>query len=162
MATLAVIAYTEEQTAGEAAVKLASMQKEYLIELEDIAWVTNKGGKLKLHQGANLTAAGATGGAMWGFIFGLLFFAPFLGAAIGAASGALMGKLSDYGIDDKWAKEVAGSIPVGGSALFVMARSANADRVVPEMARFGGTVIRTNLSAEQEKNLADALSHDGA
>ena len=96
-------------------------------------------GKMKLHQGTSLTGAGAAGGAMWGFVFGLLFLVPIAGMAIGAASGALAGHLSDYGMDDKWIKEVAGAIQPGGSALFVMARNTNQERVLPEMAKFGGT-----------------------
>jgi uncharacterized membrane protein len=134
-----------------------------LIELEDVAWVTkSQDGKMKLHQGANLTGAGAASGAMWGFVFGLLFLVPIAGMAIGAASGALAGHLSDYGMDDKWIKEVAGSIPPGGSALFVMARTTNQERVLPEMAKFGGTVLRTNLTAEQQLALESALAPSAA
>jgi uncharacterized membrane protein len=163
MSTLAVIAYPQENTAGEAAAALAGMQKQYLIELEDIAWVTKKpDGKLKLHQGSSLTGVAAAGGAFWGFLFGLIFLVPFLGMAIGAATGALAGKLSDYGIDDKWIKEVAAGIPAGGSALFVMARNTNAERVLPEMAKFGGTVIKTNLTDDQQKALEEALAHTAA
>jgi uncharacterized membrane protein len=159
MSTLAVISYPDQNTAGEAAAALGRMQKEFLIELEDVAWVTkSQDGKLKLHQGANLTGAGASSGALWGFLFGLLFFVPLLGMAMGAAGGALAGHLSDYGIDDKWIKEVASSIPAGGSALFVMARNTNQERVLPEMAKFGGTVIRTNLTPEQQTALEHALS----
>ena len=39
-----------------------------------------------------------------------------------------------------------------------MARNANAERVLPEMAKFGGTVIKTNLTAEQQQALEEALS----
>jgi len=160
MSTLAVIAYPQENTAAEAATKLAQMQKEFLIQLDDIAWVTKKSdGKVKLHQGTSLTGVVAAGGAFWGFLFGLIFFVPVLGMAVGAATGAIAGKLSDFGIDDKWIKDVANGIPAGGSALFVMARSVNSERVVPEMAKFGGTVIQTNLSDEQQKLLEDAPSH---
>jgi len=163
MSTLAVIAYPQENTAGEAAAKLAQMQKEFLITLEDVAWVTKKpDGKLKLHQGTSLAGVGAAGGALWGFIFGLLFLVPLAGMAIGAATGAIAGKLSDFGIDDAWIKEVAAAIPPGGSGLFVMARNANAERVLPEMAKFGGTVIKTNLTTEQQQALEDALSHPAA
>jgi uncharacterized membrane protein len=159
MSTLAVIAYPQQETAGQAAAKLAQLQKEFLIALEDVAWVTkNPDGKMKLHQGTSLTGAGAAGGAFWGFLFGLIFLVPIAGMAVGAATGAIVGKLSDYGIDDKWIKEVAAGIPANGSALFVMARSANAERVLPEMAKFGGTVIRTNLTAEQEQALSEALA----
>ena len=159
MSTLAVIAYPAEETAATAAATLGRLQAELLIKLEDVAWVTkDANGKLKLHQGTSLTGAAAAGGALWGFLFGLLFFIPFLGLAVGAASGALMAKLSDFGIDDKWMKSVSEGIPNGGSGLFVMAHDTIVDRVLPEMAKLGGTVISTNLSVEQEQALRDALS----
>jgi uncharacterized membrane protein len=60
-------------------------------------------------------------------------------------------------MDDAWLKAVDGAIPSGGSALFVMSRDGNQERVLPEMAKFGGTVIRTNLTAEQEQALQAAL-----
>src|SRR5829696_95707 len=159
MSTLAVIAYPEGGTAAQAAAKLAQLQKEYLIELEDVAWVTkNPEGKMKLHQATSLTGVAASGGALWGFVFGLLFLAPLAGMVIGAASGAIAGHFSDIGIDDKWIKEVAASIPAGGSALFVLARNSQNERVLPEMAKFGGTVLKTSLSDQQQAALEEALS----
>jgi uncharacterized membrane protein len=156
--TLAVIAYPEQSTAGEAAAALKKMQKNFLIELEDVAWVTkSQDGKIKLHQGTSLTGAVAAGGAMWGFLVGLLFLAPIIGLVVGAAGGAVAGHLADYGLDDKWIKEVAAAIPPGGSALFVMARNTKQERVLPEMAKFGGTVLKTNLTAEQQQALESAL-----
>jgi uncharacterized membrane protein len=163
MSTLAVIAYPQQDTAAQAAASLAKMQKEYLIELEDIAWVTKKpDGKLKLHQGTSLTGIAASGGAMWGFIFGLLFLAPLAGMAIGAAAGGVVGHFSDLGIDNKWIKEVSSAIPAGGSALFVLARNSQNERVLPEMAKFGGTVLKTSLSDEQQAALEEALSTNAA
>ena len=54
--TLAVIAYPEQSTAGEAAAALQRMQEEFLIELEDVAWVTkSRDGKMKLHQASSET-----------------------------------------------------------------------------------------------------------
>jgi uncharacterized membrane protein len=163
MSTLAVIAYPDQSTAGEAAAALQRMSKELLIDLQDVAWVTKaQDGKLKLHQGTSLTGVSAAGGAMWGFLFGLIFLVPLAGMALGAATGALAGHLADMGIDDKWIKEVASSIQPGGSALFVMARGTNQERVLPEMAKFGGTVIRTNLTAEQQQALEEALAPSAA
>jgi uncharacterized membrane protein len=159
MSTLAVITYPDQNTAGEAAAALGRMQKEFLIDLQDVAWVTKtQDGKMKLHQGTSLTGVGASGGAMWGFLFGLLFLVPIAGMVVGAATGALAGHLADYGIDDKWIKEVANSIPPGASALFVMARNTNQERVLPEMAKFGGTVLKTNLTNEQQQALENALA----
>ena len=156
--TLAVIAYPDQSMAGEAAAALQQMQEEYLIELEDVAWVTkSRDGKMKLHQASSETGTGAATGALWGFVFGLLFLMPIFGMAVGAATGALAGHFAHYGIDHKWIDEVASSIPPGGSALFVMARNTNQERVLPEMAKFGGTVLKTNLTSEQEQALESAL-----
>ena len=160
--TLAVIAYPEQGTAAEAAAALKRMQNEFLIDLQDVAWVTkSQNGKLKLHEGTSLTGAGAASGALWGFLFGLLFFVPLLGIAVGAATGALAGHLSEYGSttsgSTRWQP-----IPPGGSALFVMARDANQERVLPEMAKFGGTVLKTNLTSEQQQALETALSPSAA
>jgi uncharacterized membrane protein len=161
--TLAVIAYPEQSTAGEAAAALQRMQKEFLIELEDVAWVTKtRDGKMKLHQVSSETGAGAASGALWGFVFGLLFLMPIFGMAVGAATGALAGHFAHYGIDHKWIDEVASAIPPGGSALFVMARNTNQERVLPEMAKFGGTVLKTNLTTEQQQALEGALSPSAA
>ncbi len=159
MSTLAVIAYPGQDTAAQAAATLAKMQKEYLIELDDVAWVTKKpDGKMKLHQGTSLTGVATAGGAFWGFLFGLLFLVPLAGMAIGAATGALIGHFSDIGVDDKWAKEVAAAIPAGGSALFVLARNSQNEKVLPEMAKFGGTVLKTSLTDAQQAALEEALS----
>jgi hypothetical protein len=42
--------------------------------------------------------------------------------------------------------------------LFVLASSSQNERVLPEMAMFGGTVFRTSLSEEQQNALEEALS----
>ena len=58
--TIAVIAYPGQSTAGEAAAALKGMEKEFLIDLQDVAWVTkSQNGKMKLHEGTSLTGAGA-------------------------------------------------------------------------------------------------------
>ena len=82
--------------------------------------------------------------------------------AVGAATGALAGHFAHYGIDHKWINEVASAIAPGGSALFVMARDANQERVLPEMAKFGGTVLKTNLTNEQQQALENALAPSAA
>ena len=65
---------------------MAKLQKEYLIDMEDVVVVTrNEKGKVKLHQAQNLTGAGAAGGTFWGMLIGMIFLNPLLGAAIGAS-----------------------------------------------------------------------------
>jgi uncharacterized membrane protein len=158
MADLIIVAYPDEPTAEAARKKLFELQKEYLIQLGDAAIAVREAdGSVKLNQVVNTVAAGAGGGALWGTLIGLLFLNPLLGAAVGAGAGALSGYLTDIGIDDKFMKEAAGSLNPGQAALCVLVRSVTADKVLPQMSQFGGTVLRTNLTTEQEAKLRDAL-----
>jgi uncharacterized membrane protein len=160
MSQLVVISYPDEATARQALGTLQQLSKEQLINLEDAAYVTREmDGKPKLHQTTSVTGAAAAGGAFWGFLIGLIFFAPVLGLAAGALGGALGGKLTDLGIDDKFMKELGEQIKPGTAALFLLVRSATADKVVPEMAKYGGTVLKTSLSTEKENELREALGH---
>jgi len=158
MPDLVIIAYDSEATAEAARKKLLELQKEYLIELGDaVVAVRQADGSVKLNQLMNLTAVSAASGALWGGLVGLLFLNPLVGAALGAGAGALSGRLTDLGIDDKFMRDAAGALTPGQAALCVLVRRVTADKVLPAMASFGGTVLRTNLSAEQEAKLRDAL-----
>jgi uncharacterized membrane protein len=83
--------------------------------------------------------------------------APWLGAAIGAASGALGGALRDYGVDDKFIKEVGNKIAPGHSALFLLVESWTEDRVMDEIKDFDAEVLQTSLSKEDEEKLKAAF-----
>jgi len=158
MADLIIIAYDTEATAEAARTKILELQKEYLIELGDaVVAVRQENGTVKLNQLINLTAAGAASGGMWGMLIGMLFLNPLLGAAVGAGAGALSGRFTDIGIDDKFMKDATSALQPGQAALCVMVRKVTADKVLPAMATFGGTVLRTNLTAEQEAKLQAAL-----
>lgn len=163
MSNLVVVAYPDEYRAAEVLAALRRMSNEYLIDLDDACYVTKDArGKLKLHQNTSLAGAGAAWGGLWGMLIGLLFFVPFLGLAIGAGLGALTGKLSDYGIDDKFAKQLTATLQPNSSAIFVLVRRSTPDKVVPEIAKFGGTVMQTSLPKETEEKLQAALKQGGA
>jgi len=158
MADLVIVSYESEEKAEAARQKVLELQKEYLIELGDaVVAVRQADGNIKLNQLLNTTTAGALSGGMWGALIGLLFLNPLLGAAIGAGGGALSGYLTDIGIDDKFLKEATSSLTPGKAALCLLVRKSTPDKVLPAMAVFGGTVLRTSLSAEQEAKLRDAL-----
>ncbi|MCK0195710.1 DUF1269 domain-containing protein [Ancylobacter sp. 6x-1] len=140
--------------------ELLKLQKEYLIELGDAAIaVRQDDGTIKLNQLLNTTLVGAASGGLWGSLIGLIFLNPLLGAAFGAAAGALAGKFTDVGINDDFIKEASSALGPNQAALCVLFRKVTADKVVAEMAKFGGTLLRTNLSHEQEEKLQAALKH---
>lgn len=161
MSDLVVIAFTEEHTAFEMRAKLVKLQKEYLLEMEDVVVVTkDEKGKVKLHQPVNLTAAGAAGGTFWGMLIGLIFLNPLVGAVIGAGAGALSGKLSDIGINDDFMKELGETLTPESSAIFVLVRKATADKVLEGIKEFKGKVLKTSLTIDKEEALQKFLSEE--
>lgn len=167
MAELVVVGFDNLYDADRALTELTRLQKEYLIDLED-AVVATRGpdGKVRLKQTRNMTAVGATSGgvwgAMWGTLVGVLLLNPLAGLAIGgvlgAGAGALSGRLVDYGIDDDFIRSVAANLKPDGSALFVLVRKVQPEKVLAEFSKFGGRVLRSSLSPDQEKRLQDAIS----
>jgi len=158
MADLMAITYPDEHRAAEVLATLKRLQHEYLIDLEDACVVTKDAqGKVKLHQSVNLTTTGAVSGAFWGSLVGLLFLMPLGGLAIGAAAGALSGALSDYGIDDDFIRQLSAQMTPGSSAIFLLIRKVTADKVEPELAKFGGKILYTSVSKEMESKFQAML-----
>lgn len=156
MSDLIVVAFPDEATAFAAAEALVALQKQYLIEMEDVVVVTRgEDGRVQLHQSVNLTTGGAIGGGLWGTLIGLLFMNPVAGAAVGAGAGALLGKFRDYGINDDFLRDVGASLDRGGTAVGMLVRKLTADKVYERLEPFRekGRVIHTSLSHEAEARL---------
>ena len=97
-------------------------------------------------------------GGFWGLLFGLLFFIPFAGLEIGAGMGALFGHFGEKGIDKAFQQQVRDHLKPGTSALFMIVQQMTEDKAVAALEKFGGTVLRTSLSDEDEKRPQDALA----
>ena len=158
MSELIVFAFKDEMGAAEMSAAIQDLQKQQLITLSDAATVVRKeDGKVKVKQANSLVGAGALGGAFWGMLIGLLFLAPWLGLAVGAVTGALAGKFTDYGIDDKFIKDVGETVEPGHSALFLLIADWTEDKVLDELKKYDPTVLRTSLSKEDEAKLRAAF-----
>lgn len=166
MAELVAVAFDEVHQADRALADLQRLQKEYLIDLEDAVVVTRDGdGKVRLKQSIDLTgfsaAHGGIWGGLWGSLVGLLFMNPLIGlvtgAAFGAGAGALSATLIDYGIDDNFIKSLGQQIKPNSSALFVLFRKVQPDKVLDAVKGYRGQVLRTSLSPQQEARLREAL-----
>jgi uncharacterized membrane protein len=160
MSDLIVVAFKDEATAFEMRAELVRLQKDYLMEMEDVVIVTRTdGGEVQLHQAVNLTASGAVGGGFWGALVGLIFLNPLVGAAVGAGAGALAGRAADIGINDDFMRDVGKSLDKGGSAVCVLVRKMTADKVLERLGAFRarGRVVQTSLSHDAEAQLRGLL-----
>lgn len=157
---LLALGYADESTAVAALDEVDQLEPELKSLVEDAAAVVrDENGKLKVHQSANLVAAGALGGGFWGLIFGLIFVAPLLGLLVGAVIGGVGGKLADIGIDDDFIDEIGRTLRPGSSALFLLLAEGADDPLIERLAPEGAHVLRTNLSTTDEEHLR-AILHD--
>jgi uncharacterized membrane protein len=163
MSNLIAIAYPDEATAHEVAATLRQLQKEQTIEMEDlVVAIRRDDGKIKLKQSVSTSGAGAAGGALWGGLIGLIFLMPLLGMAVGAAAGAAGGAATDYGVDDKFMKELGDKMTPGSAVLFVLVRRSTPDKVLPRISQYGGDVVHTSLDSDTEELLQQTLREGAA
>ena len=158
MSKLIAIAYPDAATAEKVRTELVQATKEKLVDLQDAVVVEHqRDGKIKLHQAISTTGTGATSGALWGGLIGLIFLAPLVGMAVGAASGAIAGKATDIGVNDDFMRELGTRLAPGAAALIALGDSDAPDKVLERLRPYGGDVIQTSLSNEQEERLRSAL-----
>jgi uncharacterized membrane protein len=158
MSTLVAVAYDDAETAEKVRQELIEATKEHLLRLEDAVVVEcQPDGKIKLHQAMSTTGAGALGGAAWGGLIGLLFLVPLFGMAVGAATGAVAGKLTDTGVNDDFLKELGAKLEPGKAALIALGSTDARDKVLERVAPYGGHIIQTSLSHEDEEQLRAAI-----
>jgi uncharacterized membrane protein len=139
VADLIAIGYPDETTALEAEKTAEGLAADLVIQ-------------------ADAMGAGTAWGMWWGLLFGLLFFVPVFGMAIGAGFGALFGKLEKTGVDKAFQQQVRDMLKPGTSALFLVVEKVTPDKAIDALKQYGGTVLKTSLSADVEAELQAELS----
>lgn len=136
-------------------------QEEGLIELEDavIAW-SGPSGEVQIQQTHKQGGKFAARGGGVGLLAGLLLGGPIVGLVGGATIGAVTASLKDYGLDDKFVREVSQWVRPETSALFLLVNEAKADEIEAKLRPHGALVLTSSLAPEQEKRLRAALAEE--
>jgi uncharacterized membrane protein len=157
MSNLIVLTFDDTQQASQAFDALKKAHGSGLVDIDDAAVIVKQeSGKVEIkNQMDKATKWGAVGGGMLGLLLASVFF-PVAGILIGALGGGLIGKSLNMGVDQKFVKEVTGTLKPGSSALFVIG-SGNPDAISAVFRPFKGTIYQTTLSSEDVETLQDAL-----
>ncbi|MFE4307723.1 DUF1269 domain-containing protein [Streptomyces sp. NPDC056891] len=159
MAELIVIGYDDPRVAEQAYDTVQELQRDYVVHLNGLAIVSvDADGSTHVDTDSRVVGVSATSGAVWGAIFGLLFLLPGVGLLTGAALGGLVGKISKSGVDDRFRQQVVDLLKPGSAAVVIMASKVTDDKFTVAMRPHGGTVLKTSLSDEDEKELAEQLA----
>jgi len=127
---LVVIVYSDESRAQTAHERLAALTVESLIEVEVAASLTkDMRGRIKQHQ-----SRGQMG------------------------MRARFGRHNHPDDMDRTLQEIADSLDPGAAALCLLVRSVTPEKVVPELSKYGGAILKTSLPPDREQLLKDAFA----
>jgi uncharacterized membrane protein len=177
MAELIVVGFKKDMyRASEVLNTLQDMNNSWVVDLHDaVAVYRDYNGKLRVDQSYQLTTGeGAAWGGVFGALIGALLAAPFTGGAsaavalaagtIGGGSlGASLGAVDasswkdDYGISEDFVQNVGTMVQPGDSAIFALLRTLDPQLVADQFRGYGGTILRTTLSAEQQEKVEATL-----
>ena len=181
MAQLVVVGFKKDMyRASEVLNELQSMNDDWVVDLQDaVAVYRDYNGKLRVDQSYQMTTGeGAAWGGLMGSLIGLTIAAiPFTGGAsavaagtlaAGAAGGAALGAgagaldaswwKKDFGIPDDFVKEVGTMIQPGDSAIYALVRTANPDLLLDQFRGYGGTILSTTLTRDQQAKVEQVLN----
>lgn len=178
MSNLIMVGFKDNKyKAAEALNKLRQMDQ-WKDQLDDaVAVYRGFSGELRIDQSYQLTTEdGAAWGTLWGSLLGLILAIPLTGGAAvpaaavavggaltGAAVGAPTGAISaawwkeDYGIPEDFVHEAGSMIQPGDSAIFALVKRVF-DDAVKQFEGFGGKVLMTTLTPEQDAKIQKVLN----
>jgi len=151
MSSLVVVGFDNRLQADQALLALRSMERSYGSDLDDACVVIwRPDGEIELKQSSQLTPSGVVGGDFWVSLLRALFMNPlasiFRGSNMSVAAGTAAGAMDDIGIGADFLKQMGETIKPGGSALFVLARTAMMDQMLADLTQFDGQALVTSLN----------------
>ncbi len=184
MATLIVVGFKKDlYRAAEVLNELVDRGYDWTIDLDPaVAAYRDYNGKLRIDNSYQMTTGedaalhgllrslvGLTLGAVHGpLIAGTDADAAATKVAAGTLSGGAHGTLGgrldarwwkeDFGIPDGFVQEVGALVQPGDSAIYALLRTADPTIVAAMFRDYGGIVLSTTFSPEQEKKTQDVLS----
>lgn len=185
MSDLVVVGFKKDMfRASEVLNQLQTMNYQWAVDLHDAVTVyRDQNGKLRVDQSFQMTKGeGAGWGALWGSLIGAVLAIPFTagasaavaagsiaaGVAGGGAVGAGMGALDaswwkdEFGIPDEFVNQVGAMVQPGDSAIFALLRTAKPDTVAEQFRGYGGTILSTTLTRDQQSKLENVLTTKAA
>ena len=181
VAELIVVGFKKDMyRASEVLNDLQELNDDWIVDLHDaVAVYRDYGGKLRVDQSYQMTTGEGAGlGGFWGLLIGATLAIPFTAgvsaaAAAGAvAAGALSGTAigaglgaadasswkDDFGIPDDFVQRVGTLVQPGDSAIYAILRVGNPDVVADQFRGYGGTILRTTLSRDQQAKVEKVLT----
>jgi uncharacterized membrane protein len=132
---LVVLTYTDEYRAAEVLATLQRLHSGGLVEPRDATSVVlGLDWSIKLQYGGSLQDDNARTARAWSTLISALLPAP------GATQ-----DLTEYGVHPTFVTAITAAMPPGSSAVFLSLRRPILLRLLPELQRFGGTLLESPI-----------------
>jgi len=163
---LIVVCYPSADVAERAVVAARRLQAAQLLHVDAAVSVRrDEDGNITTHQVVPRRGPGVVRGLILGTLLGKFFGVPIVGGGLGAFAGAIVKRLGDAPIDADFVEEFTHKLGPNSSALFALVRRtggpdrllAAPEKVMPELAEFGGTILHTTLPTEMDDRIQAAL-----
>jgi uncharacterized membrane protein len=184
VAELIVVGFKKDMyRASEVLNELQELNDDWVVDLHDaVAVYRDYSGKLRVDQSYQMTTGeGAAWGGFWGLLIGATLAIPFTagasaaaaagavaagalgGTAIGAGAGAVDASSwkDEFGIPDDFVQRVGALVQPGDSAIYAILRVGDPDVVADQFRGYGGTILRTTLSRDQQAKVEKVLVGSG-
>ena len=184
MAELIVVGFKKDMyRASKVLNDLLEMNDDWVVDLHDaVAVYRDNKGKLRVDQSYRLTTGeGAALGGLWGLVIGATLAIPFTMGASGAvaasamAAGALGGTglgigvgainaesyKDRFGLPDNFVQRVGAMVQPGDSAIYAILRVGDPEVVAEKFRGYGGTILHTTLSRDQQAKVEKVLAAGG-
>ena len=157
MSTLVATVFDGLYDAEKARLKLRMMEKKELIDLEESVVLTrDKKGHIHFHHSQHFTMPMALSGGFVGTLVGLIIINPIIaliGGISGTALGAAIGALKEIGIEEDFMKDLASGMQAGSSALFIVVKKGDPQKIMELLKPFGGKILCNALCHQDESKL---------
>jgi uncharacterized membrane protein len=160
MSTLIAMVFDSPYDAEKARLELRVLEKDELVDLEESVVLTrHKKGHIHFHHSQHFTLPMALSGGFVGTLVGLMILNPaiaLIGGITGTGLRAVLGALKEIGIEEDFIKDLADGMWAGSSALFIVTRRGDSQKIMEALKPYGGKIFCNALYHQDESQLKAA------
>ncbi len=155
MSELIVVDYHDALRAGQVLYTLRHLRPEWSVDLEHAAALVRRGdGTVQLQQKAAGSESSAGEGCPAASLMGALLEALFPPEARSGERAGAAGRQEQVGLAADFMQRLNRLIRPGDSALLMLVNRGHADLVIDELGRYGGRLLHTPFTPQQQRRLS--------
>ena len=165
-ANIVVLGFNDMVGAEDRLINVETWEKKGYFTVKDAVVVTRGSGSndVEIKQTVKKAGKWSLGGGGIGLLAGILLGGPIGGLVVGATIGAISGAMKDFGISDKFIRNISAGLPAESSALFVMTiptEGRDDEEFYAELKSHKAKVISTTLDDETAEKLTQLMKDEG-